>query len=134
MSKPLTVKQQRFVEEYCSNGFNGTKAAIAAGYSEDCAQQQASENLTKPLIKQAIDEHKSKLTAKTLVTAEMLVEMLLNEANYHEEGASHSARISAIKLLSDYTGGFDKNKQKLDHSSSDGTMTPRRTLDDFYES
>ncbi len=130
----LTAKQQRYVEEYCSNGFKGTKAAIAAGYSENSAHDISSENLKKPEIKAAIDEYKAKLSAKTLVTAEMLVEMLLNEANCHDEGASHSARISAIKLLSDYTGGFDKNKQKLDHSSSDGTMTPTRSkLDDFYE-
>jgi phage terminase small subunit len=46
----LTTKQRVFCELYAANGGNGTKAAIGAGYSEDTAQQMASENLSKPLI------------------------------------------------------------------------------------
>lgn len=48
--KELTGKQKRFCEEYIFD-FNGTRAAIAAGYSEDTARSIASENLTKPDIK-----------------------------------------------------------------------------------
>jgi phage terminase small subunit len=46
----LTTKQRVFCELYAANGGNGTKAAIGAGYSEETAQQMASENLSKPLI------------------------------------------------------------------------------------
>ena len=49
----LTPKQGNFVNEYLID-FNGTQAAIRAGYSENTAQQIASENLSKPLIQQAI--------------------------------------------------------------------------------
>lgn len=55
MAEELTVKQRRFVEEYCID-WNGTRAAIAAGYSEDTAAVIASENLIKPNIRKAIDE------------------------------------------------------------------------------
>ena len=44
--KPLTNKQRRFCEEYVID-WNGTRAAIAAGYSEKSAREQASQNLTK---------------------------------------------------------------------------------------
>jgi len=110
----LTDKQRRFIEEYCSNGFNATQAAISAGYSKNTASETGSENLGKPQIQQAVQEFMSKATEKALITTEGLVEKLLAEAEYDGEGASHSARISALKTLTDYTGGFDNNKQKVE--------------------
>jgi hypothetical protein len=46
----LTPKQEKFVENYLSNGGNGTRAAGDAGYSgtPDTLKQVASENLAKP--------------------------------------------------------------------------------------
>ena len=126
----LTDKQRRFVEEYCSNGFNATKAATTAGYSEKTAKQMGCENLSKPDVQEEIQKFMSKATDKALVTVDELVQMLLREAEYFGEGASHSARIAAVKTLTDYTGGFDRNKQTLNHTSSDGSFG--KSLDDFY--
>lgn len=50
----LTDKQKRFCEEYVID-WNGTRAAIASGYSKKTAKEIASENLTKPNIKAYID-------------------------------------------------------------------------------
>lgn len=110
----LTDKQRRFVEEYCSNGFNATQAAISAGYKESNAKQQGCENLAKPDVQDAIQAFMSKATKKALVTIEDVVEGLLTEAQCNGEGSSQSARVSAWKALSDYTGGFDANKQKVE--------------------
>ena len=44
--KKLTTKERRFVEEYLID-FNGTAAAIRAGYSDRTAANIASENLRK---------------------------------------------------------------------------------------
>ncbi|AUR96874.1 terminase small subunit, partial [Vibrio phage 1.233.B._10N.261.51.E6] len=114
----LTAKQRRFVEEYCSNGFNATQAALTAGYKPDNARKTASENLSKPDIQDAIEEFMGKATKKALITTEGLVERLLSEAEYFGEGASHSARIAALKTLTDFTGGFDANKKQVEHSGS----------------
>ncbi|AUR97501.1 terminase small subunit, partial [Vibrio phage 1.240.O._10N.261.52.F8] len=114
----LTAKQRRFVEEYCGNGFNATKAAKSAGYSEKTAKQQGTENLSKPAIQDAIEDFMGKATKKALITTEGLVERLLSEAEYFGEGASHSARIAALKALTDFTGGFDANKKQVEHSGS----------------
>ncbi len=54
-NKPLTVKQQRFVEEYCKD-WNGKQAAIRAGYSERTAEYTASRMLRFVKVKKAIDE------------------------------------------------------------------------------
>lgn len=56
-NEKLTKKQKIFIIEYVNNGFNGTQAVIKAGYSENVANQQASENLSKPYIKQAIKDY-----------------------------------------------------------------------------
>lgn len=56
----LTGKQKRFCEEYIFD-FNGTRAAKAAGYSDDTAAVIASENLTKPNIQAYIKELQSNL-------------------------------------------------------------------------
>lgn len=52
--KKLTVKQQRFCDEYLID-LNATQAAIRAGYSEKTAGVIASENLNKPNIKEYIE-------------------------------------------------------------------------------
>ena len=115
MAKKLTDKQRRFIEEYCSNGFNATQAAISAGYSEKTAQVQGSETLSKPMVQDGIQEFMSKATEKALVTTEDLIEKLLYECNPQLEGSNQSARIQAIKVLTDYTGGFDNNTKKTDN-------------------
>jgi phage terminase small subunit len=51
----LTPKQKIFCEQYILD-WNGTRAAIAAGYSEKTARSTAVENLTKPNIHQYISE------------------------------------------------------------------------------
>ena len=51
----LTDKQRRFCEEYVID-WNATRAAIAAGYSEKTAQVIGSENLSKPIISEYIEE------------------------------------------------------------------------------
>ena len=64
----LTAKQQRFIEEYIVD-CNATQAAIRAGYSEKTAAVIAAENLIKPKIKKAIDEHLTALRNKKLADA-----------------------------------------------------------------
>lgn len=50
----LTAKQKRFCDEYLID-LNATQAAIRAGYSEKTARQIGQENLTKPSIKEYIE-------------------------------------------------------------------------------
>ena len=49
----LTAKQQRFCDEYLID-LNATQAAIRAGYSKKTANRIATENLSKPVIKDYI--------------------------------------------------------------------------------
>lgn len=51
----LTEKQQRFVDFYCQTA-NASESARRAGYSERIANRIGTENLSKPVIRAAIDE------------------------------------------------------------------------------
>jgi phage terminase small subunit len=51
----LTAKQSAFVDEYVID-FNATRAAKAAGYSEDSARAIGCQNLTKLNIRKEIDK------------------------------------------------------------------------------
>lgn len=112
----LTDKQRAFVEEYLID-LDATKAAKRAGYSKRSAGQIGNENLKKPKIKNAIAKERDKRQERTRVTQDMVIEGLLKEAQFHEEGTSHSARISAWKALGEHLGLFVEQ--------SEGKMTIR---------
>ena len=101
----LTLKHRRFIEEYLID-FNATQAAIRAGYSEKTAYSVGHENLSKPEIKSEIDRLTAQMTEKAIVTKEMVLQGLLDEARMYDEGASHSARVSAWAHLGKHLGIF----------------------------
>lgn len=134
MNTNLTDKQRRFVEFYCGEcKFNATQAAIKAGYSKASADVIGCENLVKPSIQKAIQAFMDKVTDEALVTTEWIVERLKLESERDDEGSSHSARISALGKLGDYTGGFDKNKNHTVHSGSVGFKDITQMTDEELE-
>lgn len=72
----LTDKQARFVEEYLID-LNATQAAIRAGYSEDTARQMGAENLSKPVIQDAIQKAKNKRSERVRITQDEVINGLL---------------------------------------------------------
>lgn len=75
MEEQLTDKQIRFCDEYFGAArFNGTQAAILAGYSEKTARQMATENLSKPAIQAYIQRKKEELRFKTQITEDQVLE------------------------------------------------------------
>lgn len=71
----LTVKQQKFADEYIISG-NATQAALKAGYAKGSAQQTGSENLLKPVVKNYIDAQLKKLHAEKVDSQEQIMEFL----------------------------------------------------------
>ena len=101
----LTDKQAAFVREYLVD-LNASAAARRAGYSEKTAGFIGHENLKKPKIAAQIEDAMSERAQQAQVTAQMVIEGLLSEAEYHGEGASHSARVSAWEKLGKHLGLF----------------------------
>ena len=72
----LNDKQRLFCMEYVKNFFNGTKAAIAAGYSENTAPEQASRLLRHVKVNELIEIYKKDVGAMLGLSAYHLAELL----------------------------------------------------------
>ena len=71
----LPAKRQRFVDEYCID-FNGTQAAIRAGYSIKSANEQAARLLAYDSIKKALDEKRLEIAEESkLKTSDVIDEL-----------------------------------------------------------
>lgn len=78
-----TERQKRFVEEYCSNGYNGTQAAIDSGYAKKGARTEGARLLANANIRELINQRLDELSLK----AEELIKLQTdiargNLANY----------------------------------------------------
>ena len=71
----LTIKQQRFADEYIISG-NATEAAIKAGYAKRAAYQQGAENLKKPHIRKYIDKRLEEINNKSIAKQEEVLQYL----------------------------------------------------------
>ena len=73
----LTPKQEMFCREYLID-LNATQAAIRAGYSENTANRIATENMSKPVIKNYIEHLKVKRQETLDVDATYVLKRLID--------------------------------------------------------
>ena len=99
----LNARQQAFVREYLID-LNATQAAIRAGYSPATAKQIGSRLLTHVDVSAAVVEAQAGRARRTEVTQDWVVKRLAEEADDRGRGASHAARVSALKLLGEHVG------------------------------
>ena len=71
----LTEKQKRFIDFYIET-LNASEAARRAGYSIKTANRIGQENLTKPVIKSAVDERLSQLESERIAGAKEVLQYL----------------------------------------------------------
>lgn len=121
----LTAKQQSFVQEYVVDK-NATQAAIRAGYSEKTAQEQSSRLLSNVMVKKAVDELLNKNAERCAVTVESLTDEL-NEAAAMARAQEDSNALRQAVMAKAKIHGLDV--AKVDLSSSDGTMSPKASID-----
>ena len=120
----LTAKQARFVDEYLKD-LNGTQAAIRAGYSLRTANRIATENLSKPVIAEAIGRRRKVISEKLQVTQERIIGGLVVIAeDLNQPGATRvSAWAQVAKIL-----GYAVNRTHLSgnftHHIADSPLQP----------
>ncbi|MCW1910805.1 terminase small subunit [Lactiplantibacillus paraplantarum] len=135
MARKLTPKQQRFADEYIKSG-NAADAARKAGYSKRSARSVGQENLTKPDIKQYIDDQMAEIASKRIMDATEAVELLTSIARgetketvyigtaegvyeKHKE-ADLKTRISAAReILKRYPGDDKLAKAQISKAEAD---------------
>lgn len=142
----LTIKQQRFADEYIISG-NATEAAIKAGYSKKTANVIGVENLIKPNIKTYIDERLKELSDKKIANQQEVLEYLtsvlrgesssevvviegqgegVSKAKPMQKAPDEKERLKAAELLGKRMGLF---KEKVELSTDE----PSKKLSDIMD-
>ena len=137
----LKKKQIVFCKEYVKD-YNGTQAAIRAGYKESNAASQASRLLSNPEIIEEIKNQQKQLLEASCLTEEKVIKNLeevldrcltknaVTEWNYEEHCMVETGQwtfdskgaLKAIELLGKHLGMFGK---------SDGNVNVTINSDDF---
>lgn len=123
ITKKLTLKQQRFVDEYIISG-NATQAAIKAGYSKKTANRIATENLSKPVIKTAIDKRNAEIQSEKTMDMQEVMELLAsiargetteetvtNKGDVIETVTRNSDKLKALELIGKRFGAWTDKKE-----------------------
>lgn len=138
----LTLKQQKFADEYIKTG-NATQSAIEAGYSKKTAQQIGAENLLKPVIKSYIAERMAEIKSKRIMGIEEAVEILTSIARGEmketvvvgtpigaetiEKEADLKTRISALKeIMKRYPDNDKLIEQQIRKLSAEADISEAR--------
>ncbi|MGJ3757717.1 terminase small subunit [Limosilactobacillus fermentum] len=117
------MKQQRFVDEYIISG-NATQAAIKAGYSKKTANRIATENLSKPVIKTAIDQRNAEIQSEKTMDMQEVMELLAsiargetteetvtNKGDVIETATRNSDKLKALELIGKRFGAWTDKKE-----------------------
>lgn len=75
-------RKARFVEAFIANGGNGTQAAIAAGFSEHSAAQQASRLLKDAKVSEEVASRAEKVAAKYELTTDLVIRSIVQELTF----------------------------------------------------
>ena len=117
MPRKLTDKQ----EAYKNNRIKGMgvmdsykDAYNTSKMNSQTISKEANKLENDPRIAPFIKAKKEEATERALVTVEDVVKGLLLEATTNGEGSTQGARVTAWKHLSEFTGGFDANRLKVD--------------------
>jgi phage terminase small subunit len=111
----LTRKQQAFIKEYIKTG-HGTNSAIKAGYSKKTAQEMASENLSKPIIKAKIEKVMSEEAKKLGLNAEYVLSKLKKISDLEIIGNEKIAStiLKSLELEARHLDILNENKKVID--------------------
>lgn len=103
-SGELTHKQQRFVQEYLVD-FNGSAAAMRAGYSPATAKGTAHELLSEhPHVMAAVERGMVKLAEKTELSAAWILNELKSNHTIARSIREMAASNKALELLGRHIG------------------------------
>lgn len=119
----LTPKQKFFCEEYVVD-WNATRAAIAAGYSENSAKVIGHENLTKPYIKEYIEEIQKDISKLAGLSALSNIQNLKEIRDNKDEKAND--RIKSIEVINKMLG-YD-SPDKVDITTQGDKVNSQPTI------
>ena len=125
----LTIKQEAFARAYVETG-NASEANRRAYNAENMKQESIAVNASKTLARAnvalMVSEMRKELAERSMWEREDSVRVLAAIAT-EDQDAPHAARVSAIKEINAMFGY--NAPAKVDHTSSDGSMSPKSSTD-----
>ena len=128
----MTPKMQRFCREYMID-YNGTQAAIRAGYSKNSANEIAAENLAKHSIQTYISELQAKLAEKLDITTEYLTKELIENHNLARKAKKLNESNRAIELVGRLHGKFTEKIETTNKNQIIGIDFSKISMDDIAQ-
>lgn len=123
----MTEKQKRFCEYYISSG-NATDAAVKAGYSKKTAKETGYENLTKPHLREYIDQKLNEMANSRIADATEVLERLTQIARREvKENQVVTLRSKQEKWLPDDQGTM--RKQTIETENAEVVEMPAKLSD-----
>lgn len=116
----LTIKQQKFADEYIINGGNATQAAIKAGYSEKYANTNANKLLQNTTIQSYIEERVKQASDERLmdVTEALVLSAMIARGERHEAYSKHYDHLKnevTKEVTYITTPDFEERQRSIDH-------------------
>lgn len=111
----LTNKQKAFKKYYITNGFNGTKACISAGFNERTARQEASRLLSNVNIKEAILKEFEKDGDVIQQALKEIVKIATSDINDYVD-IDWDSGVTSIKPLKEIPEGMTSVIKKIKHN------------------
>ena len=111
----LTKKEERFCLEYVID-YNGTRAAIDAGYKESDAPNRAYRLLKKAEVSARVRELQHEMAERLALSEDFVVLEAMDTYRTCKELGDAKNALKALKLIGDHLGMFDKSKKGADGS------------------
>jgi phage terminase small subunit len=124
LARKSTIRQQMFAREYVID-LNGTRAAIAAGYSERTANEQASRLLAKDSTRKLIDKLLSARASRLDIKADRVAEELhrlafANMQDYMRVNADGWPELDLSNLTRDQAAAIQEFSEDATGGQNDG--------------
>ena len=111
----LTKKEERFCLEYVID-YNGTQAAVRAGYKESDAPNRAHRLLKKAEVSARVRELQHEMAERLALSEDFVVLEAMDTYRTCKELGDAKNALKALKLIGDHLGMFDKSKKGADGS------------------
>jgi phage terminase small subunit len=121
ISKPLTAKQSRFIDEYMVD-MNGAAAAVRCGYSKRTSRAIACELLTKPDILAGLQARQTADAARLSIQREDVLNGLVEAAAMAKLQCDPAGMVAAWKQVGHLMGYYSPERIKVDMRVQGQTM------------
>lgn len=102
---PLKAKRLKFIDEYMID-FNGTQAAIRAGYSAHCADVLAAELLRSTRVAEEIAKRKEEYKKKYEIKREYIIDNLYELIKESKNDKDRNTLLKSLDMLNKMSGNY----------------------------